>query len=104
MNTFPVSANDYSAVAICTAVWYALTSGIAFATIAYDKAAAMSRRRRIAERSLHWLSAAGGWPGALLAYRLFHHKTAKQNFRLVFRLTIFVNCLLLACLVLWIAL
>jgi uncharacterized membrane protein YsdA (DUF1294 family) len=36
---------------------------------------------------LHALAPLGGWPGALLAQRLFHHKTLKMSFQLVFRLT-----------------
>src|SRR5690606_4616114 len=31
-------------------------------------------RRRVSERTLHALDLLGGWPGGLLARRVFHHK------------------------------
>lgn len=55
------------------------------ALIAYwrDKRAAERGQWRIRERTLHLLELAGGWPGALLARRLFRHKTRDQPFVLV---------------------
>jgi uncharacterized membrane protein YsdA (DUF1294 family) len=38
------------------------------------------------------LSLAGGWPGALVAQQKLHHKSKKQSFRLVFWLTVLLNC------------
>ncbi len=66
---------------------YLAMSVITFILYAWDKSAARAGRRRIAERSLHLLALAGGWPGALLAQRLFRHKTRKRRFRIVFWLT-----------------
>jgi uncharacterized membrane protein YsdA (DUF1294 family) len=45
---------------------------------------------------LHLLAVMGGWPGAFLAQRLFHHKTEKRAFQCVFLLTVLANgaCLL----------
>ena len=57
-----------------------------------DKAAARQGRPRIPEISLHLVSAAGGWPGALVAQRVFRHKTRKQPFRTVFWCTVIANC------------
>ena len=41
------------------------------------------RRRR-----LHLFAFVGGWPGAWLGQRIFHHKTEKLSFRLVFWLIV----------------
>jgi uncharacterized membrane protein YsdA (DUF1294 family) len=45
----------------------------------------------VAEGTLHWLSLACGWPGALLAQHLLRHKSAKQKFRRIYWLTVSVN-------------
>jgi uncharacterized membrane protein YsdA (DUF1294 family) len=48
-----------------------------------DKRAARLGRRRTPERTLHLLELIGGWPGALLAMTVFHHKTRKASYFLV---------------------
>jgi uncharacterized membrane protein YsdA (DUF1294 family)/cold shock CspA family protein len=60
-----------------------------------DKSAAQAGGRRTPESTLHLLALAGGWPGALVARRLFRHKTTKQPFVVVFWLTVGINCLAL---------
>lgn len=46
-----------------------------------DKFRAMTGRWRIPEKTLHWFVFFGGWPGALLARRVFRHKAVKAEFR-----------------------
>lgn len=53
---------------------------IAFAAMAWDKAAARRADRRIPEQILLALAAAGGAFGAVTAQQVFRHKTRKQPF------------------------
>lgn len=68
--------------------WHALASAVALAAYALDKHAAVRARRRTPERTLHALALIGGWPGALLAMRVFRHKRRKRAFVRVFWLTV----------------
>lgn len=72
---------------------YIAASAAAFIAYGVDKSAAQSGRWRTPERTLHVLSLIGGWPGALIAQRVFRHKSRKQSFRTAFYVTIAVNCL-----------
>jgi cold shock CspA family protein len=38
----------------------------------------------------------GGWPGGLIASRLFHHKSKKAGFRVAFHVCVVINCAVLA--------
>ncbi|MFQ3787146.1 DUF1294 domain-containing protein [Halomonas sp. A29] len=71
---------------------YALLSVITFAMYGIDKAAAGKSRRRISEATLLFAGLIGGWPGALVAQRLFRHKTRKQPFQGLFWCGVLVNC------------
>ncbi|QWV98702.1 DUF1294 domain-containing protein [Geomonas nitrogeniifigens] len=75
---------------------YLLSSLAAFFLYAADKSAAIRGARRISERTLHLAGLFGGWPGALLAQRLLHHKSQKGSFQLAFRFTVLANSAALA--------
>ena len=77
---------------------YLIASVAAFLTYAFDKSASRKpNARRVRERTLHLLGIAGGWPGALLAQRLFRHKSRKRSFQIVFWTTVMLNGLALIC-------
>lgn len=69
------------------AAWHAVACLVSFAQYALDKRAARLARSRVPEKRLHTIDLLGGWPGGLLARRLFRHKTSKQPFVTVFWLT-----------------
>jgi uncharacterized membrane protein YsdA (DUF1294 family) len=70
--------------AILAVVWTGILSVVSIAFYAVDKRRAVrnrdgARKRRVPERTLHLIDLAGGWPGGLLARRLFSHKTNSQT-------------------------
>ena len=76
-------------------VAYGLLSAVAFLMYAADKSAAKQGRWRTSESTLHTIALLGGWPGALVAQKVFRHRTTKQPFRTIFWCTVIVNCVAL---------
>jgi len=74
---------------------YLLASVAAFALYAADKSAARRGAWRTPEGTLHGLALIGGWPGALIAQRVFRHKSSKVPFQVVFWITVVANCVAL---------
>jgi uncharacterized membrane protein YsdA (DUF1294 family)/cold shock CspA family protein len=72
---------------------YVATSLICVAIYAADKSAAANGRWRVSESALLLLGLAGGWPGAIIAQRLLHHKTRKRSFQAAFAGSVVVNIL-----------
>lgn len=70
---------------------YSAMSTATFIVYWLDKRAAQRGGWRVAEGTLHALSLACGWPGALLAQQLLRHKSAKREFRRFYWLTVAVN-------------
>ncbi|HSP01762.1 MAG TPA: DUF1294 domain-containing protein [Thioalkalivibrio sp.] len=79
--------------------WYLVACVITFSAYALDKSAARRGRWRTRESTLHLLSLAGGWPGALMAQQWLRHKSKKQSFRRWFWLTVLLNCVVLGWLI-----
>jgi uncharacterized membrane protein YsdA (DUF1294 family)/cold shock CspA family protein len=71
---------------------YLVISLFTFVIYAWDKSAAKKGNWRTSENKLHLLALAGGWPGALIAQQKLHHKSKKQPFRMVFWITVLLNC------------
>ena len=55
-----------------------------FAAYGADKKAAQKGTRRTPEAELHLLEFLGGTPAAYLAQKIFHHKTKKKSFQMLF--------------------
>lgn len=72
--------------------FYLLMSAVSLVLYGIDKSAAANGRWRTKEATLHLFELAGGWPGALVAQRLFRHKTRKQPFQFIFWCAVIVNC------------
>ncbi|BCA92139.1 DUF1294 domain-containing protein [Vreelandella aquamarina] len=79
--------------------WYVAVSVITYATYAWDKRAAIKKRQRVSEKTLHWLALLGGWPGAWCAQQQLRHKTQKTSFRRVYWATVLLNIAVLGGLV-----
>lgn len=75
---------------------YGLFSGVAVLMYGADKAAAEQGTWRTTESTLHTAALMGGWPGALVARRVFQHKTTKRPFRTIFWFAVIANCVALA--------
>ena len=69
-------------------IGYAVMSTITVVAYYLDKRAARLGQPRTREITLHVLELLGGWPGALLAQRLFRHKNAKIGYQVVFWLIV----------------
>ena len=74
---------------------YLVMSVIAFVAYGLDKSAAKKGSWRTQENTLHLFSLLGGWPGAYLAQRQFRHKSSKESFRQLFRITVVLNLMAL---------
>ncbi|WP_020207621.1 DUF1294 domain-containing protein [Gilvimarinus chinensis] len=74
-----------------SSVYYLLASALSLAVFGWDKFQAPRNGRRVPEANLLLLTAAGGWPGGLVARHLFRHKTRKQPFRFIFWLLTILN-------------
>ncbi|MGC9327939.1 MAG: DUF1294 domain-containing protein [Candidatus Hinthialibacter sp.] len=73
---------------------------ITFFVYGFDKLISNSALLRVPERILHGLAFAGGSPAAMIAQKLFHHKTVKKSFQIVYWIIVlFQIALILALLV-----
>lgn len=75
--------NQPNMLQLLVVIAYALLSLATLAAFARDKFAASRGWWRTRESTLLWLSAAGGFIGAILGVHLFRHKTQKPLFRAV---------------------
>ncbi|QBB72715.1 DUF1294 domain-containing protein [Pseudolysobacter antarcticus] len=71
---------------------YLVASSSTFVAYVFDKSAAKRGQWRTPENTLHIFAMVGGWPGALAAQKLIHHKSRKPSFQQVFWVTVVFNC------------
>ncbi|WP_131668279.1 DUF1294 domain-containing protein [Psychrobacter pygoscelis] len=71
--------------------WYVLIGIVTFLLYAKDKRAAQNNEWRTPESTLHLLSIAGGWVGAMVAQTYLRHKSKKSEFRMIYYLTVVIN-------------
>jgi uncharacterized membrane protein YsdA (DUF1294 family) len=69
-------------------VWFGGFNLAALLAFAFDKWLAGRAARRVAESTLVWLGALGGWPGGWLGMKLFRHKTVKRSFQFKYALAV----------------
>ncbi|GAB4520539.1 MAG: hypothetical protein Tsb0013_24140 [Phycisphaerales bacterium] len=81
-------------VALGVAVYYTVLSLVSIVLYGVDKRAAVKGSWRIKEKTLHTADFLGGWPGGLLAQKLFRHKRRKARFMIVFWAAVVVHALL----------
>lgn len=86
-----IAALSYTAAGLYAALAVFLLSIVSYLAYRTDKRAAERRQWRIPEKSLHFLSLLGGWPGALIAQTQLRHKSSKSSFKVIFYLTILLN-------------
>ena len=68
-----------------------LMSILTFMAYAADKHSAGKGHWRIPEAKLHLMELLCGWPGALFAQRVLHHKTRKASYRAGFWMMVMLN-------------
>lgn len=83
--------NSAGSLFVPALVWYVLISLVTLGVYVKDKRAAKTGQWRTPETTLHLLSLAGGWPGALMAQRFVQHKSRKFSFLRVYGLTVVGN-------------
>ncbi len=77
--------------------WYlvllASINAATFMLYGLDKLLAMTQSRRVPERTLQFTAFLVGSPGALLAMKVFRHKTSKTSFQFVLAALVLVQVL-----------
>lgn len=73
-------------------VFYAAVNLLLFIAYWRDKESARKAAQRTPEIHLHVLALIGGWSGALLAQRMFRHKSSKRSFQQTYWATVVFHC------------
>ena len=68
-----------------------LINSVTFIAYGVDKRAAVNGQWRVPEANLHTLEFLGGWIGAFIAQKFFHHKNKKKSYQIMFWLMLFLQ-------------
>lgn len=79
-------------------IYYLIMNLILFAMMGIDKSRAKKGKWRIPELTLLMLSVVGGAIGGLIGMRVFHHKSRKWYFHIVFFISVGIHAYLLTAL------
>lgn len=88
---FRASVFEYKTILLFLVFHLASINMTTFVAYGLDKKAAVRGEWRVPENTLHVLEFLGGWLGALVAQKIFRHKTKKKSFRRIFWLMIFLE-------------
>ena len=77
-----------STLDIFAAGWFTALNLAAWFAFGFDKWQAGRKHRRVPESTLMLLGALGGWPGGLIAMKMFRHKTLKRTFQIKYALAL----------------
>ena len=81
---FTASVFSYKTIMLFLVFQLISINVVTFIAYGVDKRAAVRGNWRVPEIQLHTLEFLGGWSGALLAQRLFRHKTKKRSYQSMF--------------------
>ena len=81
---FRVIAFSHKAFMVFLVYHLICINAVTFIAYGIDKNAARRGAWRVSEANLHTLEFLGGWIGAYIAQKFFHHKTKKRSYRIMF--------------------
>ena len=91
----PVFITKWKSVALMFIALHLISINlVTFLAYGFDKHAAKTGDRRIPENQLHTLEFMGGWCGAILGQKIFHHKTKKRSYQSFFWAMLVVEVLI----------
>lgn len=90
IETYVVKPAPFSRMAlmILLAMHFVLINIVTLTAYGVDKKAAVRGQWRVPEFNLHTLEFLGGWPGAFIAQKIFHHKNRKKSYQTMFWLVL----------------
>lgn len=76
-------------------IYYLIINIISFIFMWYDKSQAKKGKRRISESTLFVIAVLGGSIGGIISMKVFHHKTKKISFYIIYIVSIILHASLI---------